>query len=135
MFSFNWKSRYCVGVKQLDVQHQALMGSLNQLHDVMMGGNVDDAAGPLIRKLTMLAREHFVSEESLLESTGFPGLADHRARHQELNTKVGEFIARYENGDKAVYSQFMYFVRDWFSKHMLKEDHEYAPWMAEHGVR
>lgn len=135
MFSFNWKSRYGVGVKQLDGQHQALMSSLNELHEVMMAGNKNDAAGPLIKELTLLAHEHFITEEKLLESTGFPGLADHRARHQELTAKISELIARHEKGDKVVYGQFMYFVRDWLSRHMLNEDHKYVPWLAEHGIR
>jgi hemerythrin len=135
MLSFNWKSGYSVGIKQLDAQHRALMGSLNELHDVMMGGNLNDAAAPLIRKLVLLAGQHFSTEEGLMESTAFPGFAEHRARHQELTRKVAEFIARHEDDDKVVYSQFMYFVRDWLSKHMLHEDHGYAPWLAEHGIR
>jgi hemerythrin len=35
----------------------------------------------------------------------------------------------------AAYSQFMYFLRDWFTKHMENDDREYAPWLAEHGIR
>ena len=134
MFSFNWKSGYCVGIDQLDAQHRALMSHLNELHEVMMGGNANDAASALILKLVVLAQEHFATEERLMDSTGFPGLAVHRARHRELASKLGEFIARYELGDEVVYGQFMYFVRDWLARHMLNEDHEYAPWLIAHGI-
>lgn len=135
MFSFAWKSRYSVGVRALDIQHQTFMALLNDLHEAMMGGNQHDAAGPLISKLTSLAAEHFAAEESLMESTGFPGLADHRLRHQELTRKAEGFIARYKAGDKLVYGQFMYFVRDWLTRHMENEDRAYAPWLAEHGIK
>jgi len=134
MFSFCWKSRYSVGIKVLDSQHQAFMGRLNELHEAMMGGNVNDAAGPLITTLVALAREHFATEEDLMQSTGYPGLAEHRAHHEELTAKVGEFIARYQRGDKTVYANFMYFVRDWLTRHMEKEDRDYAPWLAGHGI-
>jgi hemerythrin len=119
----------------MDQQHQAIMDGLNELHEAMLSGNVNDAVAPLIDRLVLLAGSHFVAEERLMKSAHFPGLADHRAKHKELSQKVEEFIARHENGDVAAYSQFMYFVRDWFTKHMEKEDREYIPWLAERGVR
>jgi hemerythrin len=135
MLSFMWKSRYSVGVRELDEQHQTIMRGLNELHEVIMCGKVTEAVAPLINSLVSLAREHFALEESLMESTRFPGLADHRAKHQALSSKVGEFIARQELGDPAAFSQFMYFLREWITRHMEKEDREYVPWLAEHGIR
>lgn len=111
------------------------MRLLNELHDAMMSGNKNDAAGPLISSLVQLAHQHFRAEEELMEAAAFPALAAHRAKHRELMTKITEFITRYRNGDKTVYSQFMYFVRDWLTRHMEKEDQEYAPWLAARGIR
>jgi hemerythrin-like metal-binding protein len=135
LFSFSWKRNYSLGIIGLDKQHQAIMDSLNQLHEVMMSGRVNEDAAPLIDRLVSLAQEHFATEERLMEATQFPGLADHRAKHQALSLKVREFIARHEMGDKAAYSQFMYFLRGWMTRHMQKEDHECAPWLAAHGIR
>jgi hemerythrin len=118
----------------MDVQHHAIMDGLNELHEEMMGGNVNDAVAPLITKLVSLAGKHFAEEEKLMESTEFPGLGAHRAEHQELSLKVGQFLARHDTGDKAAYAQFMYFLRRWQTRHMQKDDHEYAPWLAEHGI-
>jgi hemerythrin-like metal-binding protein len=124
-----------VGIQELDHQHQVIMRGLNELHEEMLGGKTDEAVAPLIRNLTSIAGAHFAAEEKLMESTGFPGLAEHRAKHEELTQKIHEFIARHEMGNRAAYSQFLYFVRAYMTEHMLKEDREYAPWMAEHGVR
>jgi hemerythrin len=110
------------------------MDGLNELHEEMISGHVNDALTPLISSLVLLAGEHFATEERLMESTRFPGLADHRAKHQALSQKVSEFLIHHEMGDKAAYSQMMYFVRAWITEHMQKEDHEYAPWLTEHGV-
>ena len=135
LFSFSWKNSYSVGIQELDHQHQVIMRGLNELHEEMLGGKTDEAVAPLIRNLTSIAGAHFAAEEKLMESTGFPGLAEHRAKHEELTQKIHEFIARHEMGNRAAYSQFLYFVRAYMTEHMLKEDREYAPWMAEHGVR
>jgi hemerythrin len=135
MLSFIWKSTYSVGVKDLDRQHQTIMEHLDQLHEEVLNGKVNEAVAPLINHLVSLAGEHFATEEKLMESSQFPGLADHRANHAELAKKVAEFIARHDTGDRGAYCQFMYYVRDWMTKHMENEDQLYVPWLAEHGVR
>lgn len=135
LFSFSWKNSYSVGVQELDHQHQAIMRGLNELHEEMLGGKVNEAVAPQVRNLVSIAGAHFAAEEKLMESTQFPGLADHRAKHEELARKIHEFVSRHEMGDRAAYSQFLYFVRAYMTQHMLKEDHEYAPWLAEHGIR
>jgi hemerythrin-like metal-binding protein len=124
-----------VGIRDLDRQHQTIMQLLNELHEEIMNGQINEAMAPLIDKLVALSKEHFATEEMLMDSTQFPGLADHRATHQELSRKVGEFLARQELGDRAAYSQFLYFLREWITRHMEKEDQQYAPWLAEHGIR
>jgi hemerythrin len=70
-----------------------------------------------------------------MESVKFPGLTEHRAKHRELAGKVGEFVARHEKGDTTVYTQLLYFIRDWQTKHMQTEDQEYAAWLKTHGAR
>jgi hemerythrin len=135
MLSFFWKSKYSVGVKALDQQHQTIMERLNELHEEALNGRLNEAAAPLINHLVSLAGEHFATEEKLMESTRFPGLADHRVNHGELAKKIAEFITRHDMGDRAAYCQFMYYVRDWMTKHMEHEDQLYVPWLAEHGIR
>jgi hemerythrin-like metal-binding protein len=85
--------------------------------------------------MVRLSSEHFETEEGLMESTGYPGLAEHRARHEELSRKISEFMARYEEHDRASYVHLLYFARDWFQDHMRQEDVKYTPWLNAHGVQ
>jgi hemerythrin len=135
MALMTWSSKHSVGVEALDNQHKALIRVLNELHAASMKGKASEVAGPLLRQLVCIANEHFAAEERLMESTVFPGLAAHRAKHQELYGRIGEFIARHEKGDTAVYTPLLYFVRDWQTKHMQNEDQEYTPWLKAHGVK
>ena len=111
------------------------MDGLNQLHEEMMNGHVNDAVAPLISSLALLAGTHFATEEKLMEATQFPGLADHRAKHEQLSRKVSEFLARHEMGDRAAYSQFVYYLREWMIRHMETDDQRYSQWLTEHGIR
>jgi hemerythrin len=135
MALMTWSGKYSVGVEALDNQHKALMKVLNELHAASMRGKAGEVAGPLIQQMVSIASQHFSAEERLMESTKFPGLAAHRVKHKELAAKVGEFVARYEKGDTTMYTQLLYFMRDWLSKHMQTEDQEYAPWLAARGVK
>jgi hemerythrin len=135
MALMNWSSKYSVGVEALDNHHKSLISVLNQLHAASMRGKAQEVAGPLIRQLTSIASEHFAEEERLMESARYPGLADHRAKHEELAAKLAEFVSRHEKGDTTIYSQLLYFMRDWLSKHMLTVDSQYISWLASHGVQ
>lgn len=94
-----------------DNQHKAILRILNEIHAACMRGKAQEVAGPLLRQLVSQASHHFSTEERLLESTGFSGLATHRAEHRKLAGKLGEFVARHENGDVAMYVQLLYFMR------------------------
>ena len=74
MALMTWSSKYSVGVKALDNQHQTMMKILNELHAASMLGKAQEVAGPLLDTLTSLANEHFSAEEKLMESVKFPGL-------------------------------------------------------------
>jgi hemerythrin len=129
-----WRKNKSVGVKVLDAQHRGMMRILNELHAAAMKGRVGEVAGPLLSQVSCTAREHFSTEEELMEQTRYPGLVEHRAKHQALLAKAEEFLARHDDGDVTSYVQLLYFVRDWFRDHLRHEDKKYTVWMNEHGV-
>ena len=135
MALITWTSKYSVGVQMLDDQHKGLINVLNEFHAASMRGKARGVASPLIRQMVSKASEHFAAEESLMESIRFPGLAEHRAKHKKLAGKVAEFVARHEKGDATMYTQLLYFMRDWLINHMLTLDSEYASWLASHGIQ
>jgi hemerythrin-like metal-binding protein len=130
-----WSSKYSVGVEALDNQHLAFMKALNDLHAAAMRGKAREVADPLLGRILSKASEHFAAEERLMESTRYPGLAEHRSKHQEFTAKVGALVARQKQGEAAVYTELLYFMRDWLYNHMQIEDSKYAPWLAAQGVK
>jgi hemerythrin len=126
MALMSWNNKYSVGVETLDNQHKGLMNILNELHAASMKGKAQEIASPLIRRLVALASEHFSAEEGLMASIGFSGLAAHHVSHLELTAKLAEFASRHEKGDTTLYTQLLYFIRDWLTKHMQTEDQEYV---------
>ncbi|MDR3750920.1 MAG: bacteriohemerythrin [Terracidiphilus sp.] len=134
MALLRWSKKYSVGVKAMDDQHIALVRILNEMHSEFEKGQAQSATGKLLRKLTEYAHTHFSSEEEMLASAGFPGLEQQREQHRELLRQLDEYGTRYQQGDQTVYLPLLFFVRDWLTTHMLKEDKEYGPWMNKLGI-
>ncbi|MGA3080077.1 MAG: bacteriohemerythrin [Terracidiphilus sp.] len=134
MALFTWGPKYSVGVDTIDKQHQGLVEALNELHAAMIKGQANAVTGPLLQKLVKYTREHFATEERMMSSTRYPGLAQHRIKHQDLTRQVEEFAGRFERGEISVNVHLMNFLRDWLSTHILKEDREYGPWLNQHGL-
>lgn len=102
MALLTWSSKYSVGVQAMDSQHTRLFNILNQLHAAMMKGQAQQVTGSLLLELTSYTRNHFAAEESLMASASYPGLAQHRIRHQDLMKQVEEFVARHKRGEATV---------------------------------
>jgi hemerythrin-like metal-binding protein len=131
----NWNSSYSVGVKTLDSQHTTLFAILNDLHSAMMKGEAHTMTGPLLRKLVEYTRTHFSAEEKMLADSQYPGLANHRLLHRNLMKQVEDYSTRFERGEITLNLHLLNFLRDWLTNHIQKVDHEYGPWLNEHGMR
>jgi hemerythrin-like metal-binding protein len=129
-----WNDKYSVGVRAIDKQHAGLVQTLNELHEAMMKGHAKTVTGTLLHKLVDYTRDHFSAEEKTMADAKYPGLAQHRVKHRELTRQVEEFVSRYERGEAQMNIELLNFLRDWLTTHILKVDHEYGPWLNEHGV-
>jgi len=135
MALLTWDSKFSVGVKPLDSQHTVLFGLLNDLHAAMLKGQAKSLTGPLLKRLVEYTHTHFKDEETMLTATRYPGLASHKAIHQALIKQVEEHAAQHDRGEISVNLQLLNFLRNWLTNHIQKVDHEYGPWLNEHGVR
>jgi hemerythrin len=129
-----WTDKFSVGIKKIDDQHMVLVETLNDLHAAMMKGQAQTVTGPLLKKLVDYTRDHFSSEEYMMASVNYPGLAVHRIKHRDLTKQVEEFIGRFERGEIRINLELLNFLNDWLTTHIQKEDKEYSPWLIEHGA-
>ncbi len=134
MALLTWNSKYSVGVKSLDGQHTVLFDTLNDLHAAMMKGQAQTMTGPILRKLVDYTRTHFKAEEGMLAASKYPGLAAHCKLHADLMKQVEDYSARFERGEITLNLHLINFLRDWLTNHIQKTDHEYGPWLNDHGM-
>jgi hemerythrin len=108
---------------------------LNELHAAMMQGQVKYVTGSLLDKLAKYTRSHFEAEESMMEMADYPGLEQHKTKHQQLLQQVNDFVVRYQRGEGTLDVHLLIFLRDWLTHHIQVEDHAYGPYMIASRLR
>jgi len=130
-----WNNAYSVGIQSLDDQHAAIFDSLNELHAAMLKKQENLVMGRLLQDLLAYTQRHFSAEESLLAKAQYPGLAEHRAKHQILTAQVAGYAERFKRGEAALSVHLIDFIRSWLTSHILREDRAYGGWLTQAGVR
>jgi hemerythrin len=134
MAGLQWNSEFSVGVHAMDEEHVALIASFNDVCASIEDGRERAESEPLLRKLIDVTQQHFRSEEALLKSTGFPGLANHGDHHKDLSTLMNEYLVRFDRGDLGGSANLLSFLREWITHHIQTEDKVYGIWLNRHGV-
>ena len=122
-----WTPEYSVGHPLLDAQHQKLLQLCN-----LAAESIDDRSPEgieafhcILNDLTAYVREHFQTEERILEQRAYPALDAHRAMHMAYEEKLGSFLINATEGkiEKAALERYL---SDWWREHILGADLAYA---------
>jgi hemerythrin-like metal-binding protein len=134
MILLSWNRACSVGVMAMDDQHAILMDTMNDLRIALANGSDRKQAGELLERLLEFTRMHFASEEQLMEQSGFPGLAEHRAEHTNFLAKMQDSAHRAQHCEDMQMRPLLCFLSDWYFEHIEGLDREYSPWLNERGI-
>jgi len=125
-------ARYQLDVPQIDREHQKLFGLADKIYDslavdvIVPMQEISRALGELVES----TREHFTNEELLMSATGYPGLAQHKALHEQLIATIialgsDERAARFTAVD------LYQFLCSWLGDHIQEHDRLFADFFAQ----
>lgn len=130
--AIKWHESLSVGVSEIDQQHQELFRRLNQLLEACNQGKGKESVRELVNFLQEYVVEHFATEERLQKQHGFPGYAEHRAKHAEFMRAAGELKFTLEEQGPTL--PFIIAVNkvvvDWLAQHISKMDKEFGRFLA-----
>ena len=78
------------GNEMIDSQHKELIGKINDLLRSCENHGNRTAAVKMLNYLADDTEWHFKAEEELQESIGYPGIKEHKGKHEELRRTVSE---------------------------------------------
>ena len=124
MHAFVWDQRFITGLESVDDQHQHLVDMVNQVGDLLLAGQADEAhLQPIFHQLADYARFHFADEERLMAEAGMdPRHADaHKQHHVEFLKQVLLMWQNRANVADPV-TALHDFLAAWLTVHILGED-------------
>ena len=78
------------GNEMIDSQHRELIGKINDLLRSCEDHADRKGAVRMLKYLADYTEFHFKAEEQLQEEIGYPGIKEHKAKHEELRRTVSE---------------------------------------------
>ena len=121
-----WTQNLSTSVAVLDEQHKAIFQWLAELENASADQRTLFGVYVLAR-LKHYIREHFATEEAMMEAVGYPDLAQHHAEHVAFRAKVEELQLRSIGED--VSAETVGFLNHWLVNHIAKTDMAYVPYL------
>ena len=69
---------------------------------------------------------HFKDEESIMEQINYPGVKEHKQKHELFVKEILKSANAYTHGKQFVPNSFVRFLRDWLFNHILIDDKAWA---------
>lgn len=134
MVLIEWSNMLSVGVKNMDHQHQVLIGIINRLAATLNQGKAESDHNVLLGELMRYTLVNFESEAELMKRIGYEESVTHLQEHQGFVTKVLSFQERIAHHDKPDVQEFLIFLRNWWVGHILNNDHDFAIALNHDGI-
>ena len=126
-----WRDSFSVGVQRFDDEHKVLLDIINEMFVIVRDQKSVEHLVIEINKLIQYTQEHFTEEEAAMEAVGYPALEEHKEIHGKLLKDVTLFKKRVDEGDEEAITTFYHFLRDWLLTHIIEEDMQYKPFLAD----
>lgn len=130
----SWRDSFSVRVANMDMHHKRLIEIGNAVLENLRTDRRGTALVKSVEALADYVGYHFAAEEELLTLYGFPGLAAHKERHDDLKQQVERMLKSVQAGERASEAEFKRLFEAWIIHHILGEDKAYGAFLNAKGI-
>lgn len=130
-----WGNQYSVGIRQMDAEHQRLIGLVNDLNAAMVQGRAREIMSRIFDDLISYTTTHFAHEEGIMRLYSYPDFVQHKAEHDRLIKKVKLLQEDFHAGNAVISLDVMAFLRDWLLGHICGVDTKYTSHLQAAGMK
>ena len=128
----NFESTKLVGIRVMDLQHEALAEMINKLNTAFNCNEQINVVSGILDEISAYTQFHFETEERLMERYQYPELPDHKKEHQNLLAEFAHLKKKFLAGGE---SAVLLTLKDWLLLHITKSDKPLAAFLTmQHGV-
>ena len=125
MEKVRWKDEYSVGIEKIDRQHRHLFEIINKLIDRSAASSDSKLVSETLTEMLNYAKEHFTTEEELMQEYGYPEIESHKEQHIYFFKATAELSINALNNQSMVSREIVEFLKLWLTLHILKCDMKY----------
>jgi hemerythrin-like metal-binding protein len=129
----SWKDEYSVGIKSIDIEHQKLLGLINQFLTASRHETSTFYEQEALEKLIDYTQYHFKHEEDMMAEYDYPGLEAHKKEHRDMVARVEELVEDYNLRGKEALEDTADFLKHWLVSHIQVVDQRYSEYLRERG--
>ena len=125
---FEWSEAMCLGIAEIDAQHQELVNLLNRLFVSVVQQDKDAITVQILDALLDYTKTHFVLEEHLMRKARYNAedYVAHKQAHQNFIDKISHSAQKNLAEGKSVSFELIHFLKCWLRNHILVADKQYA---------
>jgi hemerythrin len=133
-----WSATYSVGIKLIDDQHKELFKLVNDMYNHV--NNDDEEAERayfkhVIRQVVDYIKNHFATEEAIMERTQFEDYTGHKLAHDFFIMSVLNIVQKFDEGKKVPLMPLTHFIKDWILTHIAIMDKQYFKYLLKAAPR
>ena len=133
MAFMKWDDSFSVNIREIDLQHQKLIGMINEFYE-HVGKNSGQAFRTLLDSLVEYTEYHFSTEEKYFKRYKYPEASSHLEMHNIFTEKVLDVRDRLNQGEFVISLGITTFLRDWLTHHIKETDKGYSKFFNDHGL-
>jgi hemerythrin-like metal-binding protein len=118
-----------VGVKMMDRDHMELSEMVLELNLDAAAGKPWDRTGRLLKDMARALGSHFSMEQTMMESTRYPGATIHRLRHEWMIDQMRVLATRCKKDGVEANRILLELLSESHFAHMQTEDFRYGLWL------
>ena len=138
MEQFTWTTKYSVGIRSIDEQHQHFFEIANSLVKVALNdASAKEEILALINNLGDYAFYHLKTEENYFDKFKYPDATEHIAEHDKYRDQIKIYLDLIRDGEadiKKIGKEAAIFSGNWLYHHILLVDTKYTKFFIEKGL-
>ncbi len=129
---FDWSEELESGNAQIDEDHKKLLDYINTLYHHIKEGTDRAVVENTFKDLKDYTRDHFSSEEKIMEQVGYPDLAAHKIEHADFIKRVQVSFDDYHQSDSEHVSvELIGLLASLWQNHIGTTDKAFAQFMKK----
>jgi hemerythrin len=136
MEKIRWQNSLSIGIDLIDNQHKQWIEHYNDIVDSLTSQQNRSQISKTLGFLIDYTEGHFSSEEKYMSATKYPGLPEHKAKHDELRATLATLVKEFEEeGATTQLSNAVdTFLGHWLIKHIHEVDMKFGAFVKENKI-